>query len=1753
MKSKRILDDGDMRGKGRRKTFYTIVLFFLFSSWLSFGQDLKQHNWYFGNSTQAIRFNRGTNAAQLINDQALPFNNGGAAVATDPANANLLFYTDGVQVYDANHLLMPNGNGLNGQPNANQPVALSPMPGQVNKYYIFTNSANYTTGGSISRSVVDLAQFGNAVFPAPATGVIEAAKNVAVAGLTNRSEGMIVVPHRNRTDFWLITHDNGTSNYTVTLIDAAATFLTQIFSFISMPPVSVANFSYHAALKKIAVSPQDPNSDAIILNFDDNLGTLSFDRTIFNSATTSTTNQSVYDIEWDPKGRYLYLSHTGETGITADVLQYDYQNPAITLASVLASPIARSYGLQIAPDSAIYHLYQATNGGPFLLGKLTNTDTVASAVVNTQALFSSANFNGTQFPAFTPKDSVDINVNFTFAGTCQNSPTTFFPTVIPNADSLRWDFGDGANSRGWSPIHTYEAAGNYDVKLTAFYRGQKDSTILPILIDPFPLQLQLVQDTTACSCELPFPKDKTAVSCNPKFSVPLTIQGGVPASVVWSNGDTGNTLTPDSVGYYYVVVTDASGCSAYAGVNVKEYGIQDQRANVWYFGNRAGIDFNPIFNVPPGPAQALSDGSMNAPEGCATISDRNGKLIFYTDGDKVYDKTHTEIDSGIGGDPTSSQSAIIVPVPGDETLYYIFTTQAVSGTSFYELRYSLFDLKLNSGNGALVQKNILLFSKSTERVTANPQWLIAHEYGNNTFRTYQISAQGIGEPVYSEIGSVHSFNVPQQGEGYMKLGGNNTLAVALSSPGTSNLIELFDLDNTTGRLTNYRKIDLNEPNGQVYGVEFSPAGNKLFATVKGSPSPSVLFEYFLDSLSQPYLKQRIQQNGEFGALQAGPDGQIYMAINGGSALGTIQAVEDTTQLSSFNLNGFNLAGGTNSNLGLPNFIQIQGNAFGGPGFTFSGVCVGDSTRFIGTPTDAIDEFQWFFGDGGSSTESSPLHLYASAGTYTVSMRLTNRCGLDTTIVQPVTIFNPPPRPTVPGAIALCTSTVILDANNTNIPDLTYLWSSGDTTKTVTINQQAFISVTNTDINGCFSTAQSIVADNRPQVDLGADLTICEDNATTGLNAQNPGNTFLWNVRDQNGVLIQTASSQALAVDTSTPGVFTYEVTVTDPVTTCFITDQKVYTINVAPSFVLTGTNPVGCGTSTGSITLQLNATTPTGGPYSYFISGPSFNQQAIDQFAPSTINPPGGKAAGTYSAIVQDQISGCTISNSIGLTDAVFTASAVAQAPNCDPVTVQVTTTAVSFPLQYTVTNNGTGVTSAPANSPTANFNIAPALTAGTYTINIRDNVGCTFIINNFVVAPNPPVTIALTPNLCATPLTIVASGATGYSWTTNVPGSIVSGANTSTIQLLPGAGTVTYTVTATAAGSCPAIQNITVDVPGTITPTFTQSDGCSDEVILTASPTGSFTYRWYKAGVFQPTLLGQQIVLGISENGASYAVEVVNTVNGCIIRSAALPVSVTGTITASLTSTPACDDNQPFTLTAATNATGPAFTWFFNGSALSSATTATTDQIQAGTYRVDVKKNNCVAQAEIEIIKAPLPEGELLDRVMICNDPDNVDPSTSSIDLDPGSFELYNWFKNQLSLNFTERVLNADSEGIFEVDITNSFGCVSRDKTEVRNECIPKIVAPDAFRPSSAQVANKEFYLFTFFITDNFQILIYNRWGEIVFESSDRNFKWNGGYKNNAGQPVPPGMYAYVVKYESTFRPDKGLQEKRGGVSLLR
>ncbi len=1744
-----------------------VFIFSLFASY-SIGQNLAQHNWYFGSTSDGIRFNRGTNLPQQVTNQAIPFGAGGSAVATDPATSNLLFYSDGLRVYDSHHLLMLNGSGLLGNSSANQPVIISPVPGQPNKYFLFANNANFATGGTITRSVVDMALFGNAVFPAPPQGNVEVLnKNAPIGGLTNRSEGMIMVPHANGTDYWLITHQNGSAVFSATLINAAS-YTSGAFVTTSTPPlgptpipVSVSNFSYNHKLRKLAVAVQTPGDDALILNFDPTLGVISFDRYILNTGIVTATTQSMYDIQWDIKGgQYLYVSRIGETGVAADVLQYDFLNPNFTLTSVLPAPVFRSYGLQLAPDSAIYHLYQSASGGPFLIEKFSKTDTIASQVIKTLQPFGTTNFSGTQFPSFLPQANVNLTVSFTSAGTCQNNPVSFFPNVTPNADSLRWNFGDTNTSGAWSPVHTYAQAQTFNVQLTAFYQGQRRTVTQPVTINAFTLELQLVQDTTACKCQLPVnqkPKDCTLDN----FSVTAKTTGGTGTpQFSWSDGKTMNArFFPDSAGYYYVVATDGTtGCSTYAGVNVKEYGLSDQRSNIWYFGNKAGIDFN------VSPPKALNTSAMDAPAGCAIVCDRNGKAIFYTDGSNVYDKTNTLIDTGIGGDKTSSQSSLIVPVPGDETLYYIFTTQEITGTSLNELRYSIFDLKQNGGNGALTQKNILLFSKSTERITANGRWLVAHEYGNSTFRTYPISNQGIGAAVYSDIGSPHSFTSKENGQGYMKLGVRNNLAVPLSTPGTSNMIELFQLNDSTGIISNFRRVDMNQSAGQVYGVEFSPGGRKLFATIKGSPSPSALYEYYLDSLDVqiPVLvpPSPIQRPIEMGALQIAPDGQIYMAINNATQLGSFQPNENKISTpTSFNFSAPPPLSPGTSKLGLPNFIQQQGNGFGGPGFSFTGICSGDTTRFNGTPTDAIDTFFWTFGDGATSTELSPNHLYTLPNpllpnTYTVTFQINNRCLIaegkpPIEITKQITINPAPARPTLAPASALCNGPITLDANSGNLISIVgYLWNSGATTKTIVINNPARVSVTITDVNGCTATANGLVVNNRPVLDLGPDLTVCEDNTTPNLNAFNSGASFVWTLNGApNGNTLATQ-----VVDTSLPAVLTYGVTVTDPVTLCTATDSKTYTVKVSPSFTLSGTNPTSCNTATGTVTLNLNSSTPAGGPYSFFVSGTSFNQQGFDQTAPTTIGPLPGVRAGAVSGIVQDQISGCTISTAIPLSDpAPYTFNTSIVGTNCDPVTLNVTTAPSVQLNRFQITNSATTalIEGPTIFSPTrTNFNTSP-LPQGTYIIEVRD-VGLCTVARSVTVNPVPAPVISISQNC----LTLSASGGTTYSWTTSVPGSIVGPTNGSSIQITGIAGTVvTYTVSDLTA-ACPGSVSAAITIPTVINPDFSQSNGCSNQVVLTAIPVGNFTYRWFKAGVFQPTLGGRLITLGQSEDGASYAVEVVDAVSGCFVRSAAKPVQVSGPVDAAVTGTQACQDNKDFTLTSITTATGISYAWAFNGTTIAGQSTATLSDNREGTYRVTISKATCNATASIQVIKAPIPQGELPDRVIICNDPDNKDPKTSQVDLNPGTFTTYNWLKNDIIINFTNRVLTATSEGIYQVDLTNSFGCSNSDNTEVLNECIPKIVGPNAFRPGNAiNSLNKEFFVYSFFITDNFEVAIFNRWGELVFSDTKKDFRWNGGYGNNPGLPAPGGTYSYVIKYQSSFRPEEGIKEQRGGIVLLR
>jgi len=154
---------------------------------------------------------------------------------------------------------------------------------------------------------------------------------------------------------------------------------------------------------------------------------------------------------------------------------------------------------------------------------------------------------------------------------------------------------------------------------------------------------------------------------------------------------------------------------------------QQETAN-WYFGRNAGIRFNAI----NGTVSAVTDGRLRTLEGCSAISDRGGNLLFYTDGVIIFDRNHNVMQNGnnLSGDFSSTQSAIIVPKPNDLNIYYVFTVDephhlnidnipdskvADDDQKNNVLNYSVVDVRLNNGNGAVVpgQKNINLVTYDT--------------------------------------------------------------------------------------------------------------------------------------------------------------------------------------------------------------------------------------------------------------------------------------------------------------------------------------------------------------------------------------------------------------------------------------------------------------------------------------------------------------------------------------------------------------------------------------------------------------------------------------------------------------------------------------------------------------------------------------------------------------------------------------------------------------------------------------------------------------------------------------------------------------------------------------------------------------------------------------------------------------------------------------------------------------------------------
>ena len=552
--------------------------------------------------------------------------------------------------------------------------------------------------------------------------------------------------------------------------------------------------------------------------------------------------------------------------------------------------------------------------------------------------------------------------------------------------------------------------------------------------------------------------------------------------------------------------------------------------NTWYFGLNAGVDFN------TGTLVALTDGQLSTLEGCATISDSNGNLLFYTDGVHAWDQSHNLMPNGSGllGHGNSTQSALIVPNPSVSNIYYLFTVGIAGGV----MAYSEVDMNLNGGLGDITTtKNIIMLNNAIERITAvkadnGDYWVITKIHGGD-FHSFRVSGAGVATTgVTSNVG--HSIGA-SNGEGAIKASPNSKkVAVTYFHED----IELFDFDNATGQLS----YQLTIPHTGVYapyGIEFSQNSKVLYYTELGNNAISQIDLLAGSNTAIINSKTDIGFNPmlNYGALQLAMDGKIYASNHNDSALSVIHTPNKLGTACNFQGSAVSLNGRI-AQIGLPNFIP---SFFENP-FSVQYFCLGDSTCF-NYDTINIDSVTWNFDDLNSgianhATSFAPKHVFSDTGLYEVVLTV-YRGGIETTLNQLVRIF-----PSV--AINLGQDTTLCDTANLllSMPQngLDYTWQDGSTSNTFLVHQTGVYAITATNGN-CEDTDSIVITFNPCFVDSFSVQGFCFGALTSFHYSDTNVDSIRWDFDDLGTGILNTSTQHSAQHRFSGPGTFDVSLTV----------------------------------------------------------------------------------------------------------------------------------------------------------------------------------------------------------------------------------------------------------------------------------------------------------------------------------------------------------------------------------------------------------------------------------------------------------------------------------------------------------------------------------------------------------------------------------------------------------------------------------
>jgi PKD repeat protein len=450
--------------------------------------QFENHTWYFG---EGLGLDFSTAPPTVLRDGRTSSYEGSASVS-DPNTGKILFYTDGVTVWNSVHEPMPNGFNLAGHLSSTQPAVIVPDPGNGARYYIFTADQSGYSGDpkGINYSVVDLRREGGR------GDVVE--KNTPLLG--QASEKITAIKICNGSAYWVIAHQFFSDRFFVWKVDASG---------ISPPVVSdVGSIHGPGTGDGIGWISASPDGTKLALAFfersqqEGNLELFRFDPEtgLISRPLLLRRPMKPYGVAFSPSGNKVYVSSVGR------IEQFDVSN--WDLASIqnswesLPSISTENGAIKLGPDGKLYvqhSTYMGVVSAPELPGVRCNYVENALPMNSRIQWGLPNNIDAHSLGVCGPPEA---RIKSFISPICEAECVSFFDSSRFGPTSWKWEFEGAVPSTSTfrNPTNIcYPTAGRYKVQLTATNAAGSSIDIKFINVQKcLPPQVSL-RDTTICA------------------------------------------------------------------------------------------------------------------------------------------------------------------------------------------------------------------------------------------------------------------------------------------------------------------------------------------------------------------------------------------------------------------------------------------------------------------------------------------------------------------------------------------------------------------------------------------------------------------------------------------------------------------------------------------------------------------------------------------------------------------------------------------------------------------------------------------------------------------------------------------------------------------------------------------------------------------------------------------------------------------------------------------------------------------------------------------------------------------------------------------------------------------------------------------------------------------------------------------------------------------------------------------------------